>query len=143
MFYMKKGSLWKTKHVHKRYGKVMQNMLIIFINNADIDIWLVSIVAIKFCYACMYMASCSVVLLFQVQYIQNCCFPSLVYCITEGIMWLHHGKDDSVLCKCIVSVSVAISRPTNIGKSCHEGHRYDMYWYISTPLVCSTIQSYQ
>ena len=58
-------------------------------------------------------------------------------------MWLHHGKDDSVLYKCIVSVLVAISGPTNIGKRRHEGYRYDMYWYISTPLVGSTIQSYQ
>ena len=54
-------------------------------------------------------------------------------------MWLHHGKDYPVLYRHIVSVLMAISVRTDIGKNLHIGHRYDMYQYIGTPLVhCSS-----
>ena len=43
------------------------------------------------CYVRISMACHSVVLLFK--YIENYCFLSPVNCITEGIVWLHHGKD--------------------------------------------------
>ena len=50
-------------------------------------------------------------------------------------MWLHHDKDYSVLYLYIVSILVAISGPTDIGKNLHIDHQYDIYWYIGTPLL--------
>ena len=51
-----------------------------------------------------------------------------------------HGEDCSVLYRYIVSVFVVISGQTNICKNPHIGHRYDIYWYISTPPVESSVR---